>query len=621
MTDMPVTTTPLQLELWLAELVISALFASGFVVYYRQLWSMAQTDSARQTQRARWLNVAMIAITTILGLSLQSVATILGADAVGMVFDNLGLFILAFPLLDEGSSLVAYIVRAAALLWMWTLHYWTAIGDWNVYVSLILLLVLLVGLRLFADKIRYNVWRHTLAFSLLAAVFWIFAPYRIGQMTTSPLLIAQALVTFVVMALVTVLYLRYDNNLRLKNAAIAQEAHYDALTNSKNYAAYKEDVTGIFTRAKAEKRPVAMAVLDIDHFKQINDHYGHLAGDEVLAGVANTLTKLLARYPGVHTLYRTGGEEFNVVFPDCGVADVQNMLLECWRVVRETRFTAANYEVLVTISIGLAELQPDDQKFDDLYARADASLYQSKHYGRDVVTVMGKTIGAARKPRTIMTSAIFNQKIVNVRHEPYRVVHNEVRLARYDSDRDEWLFPREFELAVPEQLEFIRRAIPNTEVKKVMINITLEQFAEPSVLQQLVDFKHECTDLQVLVVELMGVPDTDLMRWMGPQYRAHDLRLEFDDMDVDWPLADLRPQLLYLDGVKFELADLRAAYPDSTALVARLDAWHRLADPLAIDIVITGIENSVDAKYAVDELHAHYLQGYFYDRPALPRMG
>ncbi|WP_127849229.1 bifunctional diguanylate cyclase/phosphodiesterase [Lacticaseibacillus hulanensis] len=610
--------TPLRLQFWLAQLIVSTLFASGFVVYYRELWHLAFTDQNGKTRRAIIIRIAMLAITMILGLGFYQITRIIGNPTLSLVFANFSFFVMTFPLLDEKSNWLEYTLRAIGVYEMWLLLYWSAFGTWRFALTFVLITITLIGMRKLAAHIRYHISRHVFAFTYLAAIFWCFKPAIPGGLTAlTPVFLG--LVTFFVMALVTAIYLKYDHSERLVNAANDQQAHYDALTNSKNYAAYVQDVTGIFARAKEQHTPVAMAVLDIDHFKQINDHYGHLAGDQVLAGVAESLENMLSEYPGVHTLYRTGGEEFNVVFPGRTAKDVQAMLLECWRVVRETRFPAAGYEVLVTISIGIAQLSDNDEKFDDLYARADASLYQSKHYGRDVVTVMGKTLNVVRKPKVISTVAIFNQKIINVHKVPHVAVHNEVRLARYDSDRDQWMFPKNFELAVGVQIDFAKKAIQSAEVPKIMLNLTQEQFALPEVLQKLVDFRDHCDALQVLVVELMGMPEASVMQRMGRLYREADVRIEVENLDIATDLFSLAPVLPFMDGVKFELADLCREYPGD-ALIARLKEWHAVLDPLNIDIVITGIENSNDADYAEHKLHAHFLQGYFYDRPALPRI-
>lgn len=620
MADMPVTTTPFSFNIWLVQLVVSILFASGFTMYYRQLWHMAFTHTTTDKGQSVALRILMLVMTTGLGLGIHAASGLMGASAAAMIFDNFGLFILVFPVLDEGSNLLEFTIRAAAIYGIWAQHFAGSVGQPRFFQSLFGITATLIIMRVLQERIRYHIGYHALSYIALGVFFWWLSPKRIGEMTRSPELIAQALITFSAMSLVTGMYLKYDHHVRQLNAENAQQAHYDALTNSKNYAAYRQDVTDIFRQAQRDHTPVAMAVLDIDHFKQINDHYGHLAGDDILAGVAESLENMLAQFPGHHTLYRTGGEEFNVVFPGRTARDIQGVLLECWRVVRETRFPAGQYEVLVTISIGIAELQDDDTTFDDLYARADKSLYQSKHYGRDAVTVMGKTLGVAHKPRVIQTSAFFNQRVVDVSVHPQKAVHNEIRLAQYDSDHDQWLFPQQFELPVNRQIEFAKKAMPFAEVPKMMMPLSLLQFGEPSVLQQLVDFKDATPALQVLVVELMEIPSVELMQRVAPLYKKHDIRIMFTAMDVTTNLDNLKAYLPYLDGFKFDLRQIRANYTVDQ-LATRLSQWHAVCDPLNIDLLVTGIENSTDAKYAVNDLHAHYVQGYFYDRPALPRMG
>ncbi|MGE0431273.1 MAG: GGDEF domain-containing protein [Planctomycetota bacterium] len=136
-------------------------------------------------------------------------------------------------------------------------------------------------------------------------------------------------------------------------------------------------------RDPAEHTGVTLVMLDIDHFKQFNDRYGHQVGDLVLAGVAQAL-KVASR--AMDVVCRYGGEEFGVIFPDV-TPDKAMMIAERLRtsVEKQPFETAEHGNLKVTISAGFATYPVDAQDARTLIARSDAALYAAKHAGRNRV--------------------------------------------------------------------------------------------------------------------------------------------------------------------------------------------------------------------------------------------
>jgi diguanylate cyclase (GGDEF)-like protein len=132
--------------------------------------------------------------------------------------------------------------------------------------------------------------------------------------------------------------------------------------------------------------PLSVFVLDLDHFKSINDTYGHVAGDEALRMVAGCCQLLLRGYD---LLGRVGGEEFIVLLPGAsaevarGVADRVRQRLE------RTPIQAPDGAFHLTASIGVASLGGEDDTLDSLIHRADQALYRAKHAGRNQVVLSG----------------------------------------------------------------------------------------------------------------------------------------------------------------------------------------------------------------------------------------
>lgn len=165
-------------------------------------------------------------------------------------------------------------------------------------------------------------------------------------------------------------------------------AAMDPLTGVANrrslIAALDRDVA----RAQRMREPMALMMVDIDHFKDVNDQYGHPAGDRVLCGVINVLRQ---RVRAQDLVGRYGGEEFMVLLPDTGLAGAEQLARELCKAVEESRCPADGVPgpgIAVTVSIGVfgGRLESGDS-WDMLIAAADRALYQAKNNGRNRVEV------------------------------------------------------------------------------------------------------------------------------------------------------------------------------------------------------------------------------------------
>jgi len=167
---------------------------------------------------------------------------------------------------------------------------------------------------------------------------------------------------------------------------VRNELRRHAMTDDLTGLANRRETIASLERATASAqrfdRPLALAIIDIDHFKNVNDTHGHPAGDAVIRKVALTASEVMR---GQDTVGRLGGEEFAVVLPDCSAQDA---LAACERLrvaIRETDLELeTGHRVFVTLSVGIAVLGRDDTAAD-MIARADAALYEAKHGGRDRV--------------------------------------------------------------------------------------------------------------------------------------------------------------------------------------------------------------------------------------------
>ena len=163
---------------------------------------------------------------------------------------------------------------------------------------------------------------------------------------------------------------------------MARRADTDALTGVLNRAGFNEVMVREVGRARRYQQALSVAILDIDHFKRVNDEFGHPAGDQVLVRTAKLLSSSVR---DSDTVARWGGEEFAVIAPTTPEEGAAR-LAEKLRSFMEA--THLGPKEPVTASFGVAQLRPDDT-VETLLQRADAALYRAKQSGRNRVCRAG----------------------------------------------------------------------------------------------------------------------------------------------------------------------------------------------------------------------------------------
>jgi|GEM_PF-2897702 len=162
----------------------------------------------------------------------------------------------------------------------------------------------------------------------------------------------------------------------------------DALTRLPNRRSFQDQGAQEIARARRYNRPLSIIMADIDHFKYINDTFGHAAGDEVLRSAADIFRHTL-RTSG-DTVSRLGGEEFAIILPECN-QDGAALLAERLRISISTMSVIhEGAEVSVRCSFGVAEWHPTDERIETVLSRADDALYAAKSGGRDQVAVASR---------------------------------------------------------------------------------------------------------------------------------------------------------------------------------------------------------------------------------------
>ena len=167
---------------------------------------------------------------------------------------------------------------------------------------------------------------------------------------------------------------------------LVRDATVDSLTNVLNRIGFGELADRVLLRCLRDRCPVSVMVMDLDHFKRVNDGYGHEAGDAVLRAFAQAARAALRP---TDLLARPGGEEFWAVIPHADLAEACRSGQRVCDRFRDVRVPFEGHSIAATVSIGVAEVNRAGETIHSAIGRADQALYESKSLGRDRVTAAG----------------------------------------------------------------------------------------------------------------------------------------------------------------------------------------------------------------------------------------
>jgi diguanylate cyclase len=162
---------------------------------------------------------------------------------------------------------------------------------------------------------------------------------------------------------------------------VSELVYQDHLTGTLNRRGMDEAFVREFARAKRGQTSISVALLDIDHFKKINDTFGHDVGDQALIHLAGVVKEILRP---MDVVARYGGEEFVIILPDTAEADGVKIMTRLQRDLTKRYFLHENEKLLITFSAGVAQ-RSGEETAEALIARADDALYRAKQAGRNRV--------------------------------------------------------------------------------------------------------------------------------------------------------------------------------------------------------------------------------------------
>ncbi|HVY08133.1 MAG TPA: diguanylate cyclase [Burkholderiales bacterium] len=255
--------------------------------------------------------------------------------------------------------------------------FWIAAMGFNLVPSAVLFSMLAM------DKVGVGgpkfLWRCLVLQGIVAAVtaaafgFESHLESNFAAMVASlPLLMAYPIV-------VAITSYRLARRVRQQNQMLATLSSMDGLTGLLNRMHWEKAVAGEFARCKRTGSKSAVMMIDIDHFKAVNDEHGHLAGDEVIRSVAQILCGAMRKYD---VAARYGGEEFGVVLSGSDIEEGRTIAERIRNLIGNT-VLEARHDIRATVSIGVASFDPADADHASWIRRADEALYRAKAAGRN----------------------------------------------------------------------------------------------------------------------------------------------------------------------------------------------------------------------------------------------
>jgi diguanylate cyclase (GGDEF)-like protein len=164
------------------------------------------------------------------------------------------------------------------------------------------------------------------------------------------------------------------------HAEIERLAVTDGLTGLFNHRHFQERLAQEFNRLERFSDPISLLIIDIDHFKKVNDTYGHPVGDSVLKGIAEKIKKTIRN---IDVPARYGGEEFAVILPGTDENGAMNMAERLRKAMGSTKFASEKGAFSVTVSTGVSTFTKEIKNKEELVETADKALYHAKRNGRN----------------------------------------------------------------------------------------------------------------------------------------------------------------------------------------------------------------------------------------------
>jgi diguanylate cyclase (GGDEF)-like protein len=412
---------------------------------------------------------------------------------------------------------------------------------------------------------------------------------------------------------------------------IVYMAEHDPLTGLLNRAAFSARVDKEVAQA-TEAQPLALLCLDLDHFKEINDTWGHPAGDQLLCTVAERLRQSLRKND--YAAYRLGGDEFAVLLPGIGATDAQRLARRILRALNRS-CEIAGQPYRLRASIGLALAPSDAADAERLISRADLALYAAKASGRNSIQSFGpemehRLLGRATMERELQVALAEHQFVLwyqPIRALPSRELVGFEALLRWKHPQRGMILPTEF-IGLAEETQLIDEigawvlAEACTEAARwpeaigVAVNLSAQQLRNPGLLARVERGLHQAgitaKRLELEVTETAVIRDPDMAFAQLREVQGHGVKIALDDFGTGYS------SLSFLARFKFDTIKIDRSFISDIAnrseCAAIVDAVSSLGTHLGSITTAEGVETEEQLRRVV-ELGCCRAQGFLFGRP------
>ena len=413
-------------------------------------------------------------------------------------------------------------------------------------------------------------------------------------------------------------------------------AYHDGLTGLPNRSMFSKLLTTSLSEAHRHNRQLAVAFLDLDRFKQINDTLGHEAGDQLLQQVA---LRLRGCVRGSDTVARLGGDEFVVLLPELADAKYAAMVAQKILLQIAKEFTLIGQEFRVTASIGISTYPQDGLDEQTLTKNADIAMYQAKAEGKNTFQFYSEKLNAHSLERLALESSLrhaLERKEFVLNYQAKRDIASGritgmEALLRWEHPDLGTVGPMEFipvaeetgliipigkwvlKAACMQSVEWRNQGLPQL---NMAVNLTPRQFCDESLLADVrsildatgMDPHH----LEIEITESLLIHDVENTLRILTGLKALGIRIAVDDFGTGYSsLAML--QKFPLDTIKIDRSFMRAIVgtPQDTGLA---DAIIAMGKSLSLTVVAQGVETREQAEHL--RLHeCNELQGFYFKKP------
>lgn len=411
--------------------------------------------------------------------------------------------------------------------------------------------------------------------------------------------------------------------------------HYDPLTELPNRVLLHERLEHSLERSIRKKEKIAVFYIDLDHFKEVNDSFGHPFGDLFLVEVSKSIEALLR---DEDTVSRVSGDEFIVVLED--VKTVNNAALVADKILKEISKPRRleGHEITITASIGISMGPLDGKSATELMKNADTALYRAKQEGRNSLMFFSQDMEASSLVMLSLHSALHNaleKEEFVVYYQPQVDMERGLSigteaLVRWNSPELGFVSPADFiplaedtGLIIPLGVWVLRQACfqmkrwleEGSDFKYVAVNVAARQLSDAnfiaSVKGALNDSMLDPKFLELEITESTIMQEEHYISLLH-EIKALGVRLSIDDFGTGYSSL-LRLKHMPIDKLKIDQSFI-GGLPDNREDIKITEVIISLAKSLEIDVIAEGVETAAQAEYLVRE-GCKKAQGYYYSRP------